>query len=68
MSRWDERCAQILRRMAGHYHDDQIAAQIEAETGMRFTAKRIQRYRLAAGLDACRRNYWTAPLSRAQAA
>ena len=29
--RWDERCSEIVRRMAGHYHDDEIAAAIEAE-------------------------------------
>lgn len=62
--RWDADCAAILRRMSGQYHDHEVAAWIEARTGKRFTPKTVQRYRLAAGLDACHRNDWTAPVRR----
>lgn len=60
--RWDERCSEILRRMAGHYHDDEIAALIEAETGNRFRPRTVAEYRRASDLAPCRRNDWTAAL------
>ena len=56
--RWDERCSEIVRRMAGHHHDDEIAAAIEAETGKRFRRRTVQEYRRGAGLAPCRRNNW----------
>jgi hypothetical protein len=57
--RWDARCSEIVRRMAGHYHDDEIAAAIEAETGKRFRRRTVREYRREAGLAPCRRNDWT---------
>lgn len=60
--RWDARCSEILRRMVGHYHDHEIAASIEAETGKRFTPRTVAEYRRAGDLPPCRRNDWTAPL------
>lgn len=64
---WDARCLEILRHNEGRYHDHEMAALIEAATGMRFSAKIVQRYRIAAGLEACTRNDWTAPLARRRA-
>jgi hypothetical protein len=60
--RWDARCGEILRRMAGDYHDQEIAASIEAETGKRFMPRTVAEYRRAGDLPPCRRNDWTAPL------
>jgi hypothetical protein len=60
--RWDARCSEILRRMAGHCYDHEIAASIEAETGKRFTRRTVAEYRRVADLPACRRNDWTAAL------
>ena len=60
--RWDARCSEILRRMAGHYHDDEISASIEAETGKLFMPRTVAEYRRVAGLAPCRRNDWTAVL------
>ena len=37
-SRWDERCSEILQRMAGRHHDREICMSIAAETGKRFTS------------------------------
>ena len=34
---WNERCSEILRRSAQHYTNSEIAAQIEAATGLRFS-------------------------------
>lgn len=59
---WDARCGEILRRMAGRYHDHEIAASIEAETGKRFRPRTVAEYRRAGDLPPCRRNNWTAPL------
>ena len=56
--RWDERCSEIVRRMAGHYHDDEIAAAIEAETGKRFRRRTVAEYRRRAVLAPCLRNDW----------
>jgi hypothetical protein len=64
---WDARCLEILRRNEGRCHDHEMAALIEAATGMHFSAKTVQRYRIAAGLEACTRNDWTAPLARCKA-
>jgi hypothetical protein len=60
--RWDERCSEIVRRMAGHYHDHEIVASIEAETGKRFMPRTVAEYRRVASLAPCRRNDWTAAL------
>ena len=56
--RWDERCSEIVRRMAGHYHDHEIAVAIEAETGERFRRRTVAEFRRLAGLAPCRRNDW----------
>ena len=61
-ARWNARCSEILRRMAGHYHDHEIAASIEAETGQRFIPRTVAEYRRTADLPPCRRNDWTGPL------
>jgi hypothetical protein len=61
---WDARCSEILRLMAGHYHDHEIAASIEAETGKRFIPRTVAEYRRVAGLAPCRRNDWTAALKK----
>ena len=53
--RWDERCSEIVRRMAGHYHDHEIAVAIEAETGERFRQRTVAEFRRLAGLAPCRR-------------
>jgi hypothetical protein len=55
---WDARCSDILQRMAGHYHDHEIAAAIEAETGKRFRRRTVAEFRRVAGLAPCRRNDW----------
>ena len=60
--RWDERCSEIVRRMAGRSHEHEIAASIEAETGKRFMPRSVAEYRLVADLAPCRRNDWTATL------
>ncbi len=57
--RWDEHCSEIVRRLAGHHHDDEIAAAIEAETGKRFRRRTVAEYRRRAVLAPCRRNDWT---------
>ena len=54
--RWDARCSEIVRRMAGYYHDREIAAAIEAETGERFMPRTVAEYRRRAVLAPCRRN------------
>lgn len=59
---WDARCNEILHHMAGHHHDHEIAASIEAETGKRFMPRTVAEYRRAGDLPPCRRNDWTAPL------
>ena len=56
--RWDARCSEIVRRMAGYYHDREIAAAIEAETGERFMPRTVAEYRRRAVLAPCRRNDW----------
>jgi len=61
---WDARCAEILRRMAGHYHDHEISASIEAETGKRFMPRTVAEHRRVADLAPCRRNDWTAALHK----
>jgi hypothetical protein len=60
--RWDTRCSEIVRRMAGHYRDYEIAVSIEAETGKRFMPRTVAGYRRIAGLERCWRNDWTGPL------
>jgi hypothetical protein len=44
--------------MASHYHDHDIAASIEAETGKRFRRRTVAEFRRLAGLAPCRRNDW----------
>jgi hypothetical protein len=61
---WNERCSEILRRNAQHYTNSEIAAQIEAATGLRFSVTFVSRRRAALGLDRPQRNDWTAPLIR----
>ena len=61
---WNERCSEILRRNAQHYTNSEIAAQIEAATGLRFSVPFVSRRRAALGLDCPQRNDWTAPLIR----
>jgi hypothetical protein len=61
---WNERCSEILRRNAQHYTNGEIAAQIEAATGLRFSVTFVSRRRAALGLDSPYRNDWTAPLVR----
>lgn len=61
-ARWDPRCSQIVQHMAGQYHDHEIAAFIEAETGKRFVPRTVAEYRRTADLPPCRRNDWTAAL------
>lgn len=61
---WNERCSEILRRNAQHYTNSEIAALIEAATGLRFSASSVSRRRAALGLDSPNRNNWSAPLMR----
>ena len=61
---WNERCSEILRRNAQHYTNSEIAAQIEAATGLRFSVTFVSRRRAALGLDRPQRNDWTAPIHR----
>ncbi len=57
-----------LLLMAGKYHDREIAAMIEVETGDRFTSDTIGRKRRDLGLEACHSNDWTAPLAKVREA
>ena len=61
---WNERCSEILRRNAQHYTNGEIAAQIEAATGLRFSVTFVSRRRAALGLDCPLRNDWSAPITR----
>ena len=61
---WNERCSEILRRNAQHYTNSEIAAQIEAATGLRFSVSFVSRRRAALGLDRPQRNDWSAPITR----
>jgi len=61
---WNERCSEILRRNAQHYTNSEIAAQIEAATGLRFSVNFVSRRRAALGLDHPQRNDWSAPIAR----
>ena len=61
---WNERCGEILRRNAQHHTNSEIAALIEAATGLRFSVTFVSRRRAALGLDCPWRNDWTAPLVR----
>lgn len=60
---WDDRCTEILLG-AERRSNGEIAALIEAETGLRFSASVVCRRRRLAGLDRFRGNNWTAPLRR----
>jgi hypothetical protein len=61
---WNERCSEILRRNAQHYTNSEIAAQIEAATGLCFSVPFVSRRRAALGLDCPQRNDWSAPIMR----
>ena len=61
---WNERCSDILRRNAQHYTNSEIAAQIEAATGLRFSVPFVSRRRAALGLECPQRNDWSAPITR----
>jgi hypothetical protein len=61
---WNERCSEILRRNAQHYTNSEIAAEIEAATGLRFSVPFVSRRRAALGLDCPLRNDWSAPVNR----
>ena len=61
---WHERCSEVLRRNAQHHTNSEIAALIEAATGLRFSVTFVSRRRAALGLDRPWRNDWTAPLVR----
>jgi hypothetical protein len=61
---WNERCSEILRRNAQHYTNSQIAALIEAATGLRFSVPFVSRRRAALGLKCPQRNDWSAPITR----
>jgi hypothetical protein len=61
---WNQRCSEILRRNAQHYTNSEIAAVIEAATGLRFSIPFVSRRRAALGLDCPQRNDWTAPITR----
>jgi hypothetical protein len=61
---WNERCSEILRRKAQHYTNSEIAAEIEAATGLRFSVPFVSRRRAALGLDCPLRNDWSAPVNR----
>jgi hypothetical protein len=60
--RWDDRCSEILQRMAGQHHDHEICAAIAAATGKHFMPRTVAEYRRAGDLPPCRRNNWTAAL------
>lgn len=47
---WTDRCTEILRRMAGQYPDDQIAAWIEAQTGHRPATVTVRKRRSDLGI------------------
>ena len=61
---WNERCSEILRRNAQHYTNSEIAALIEAATGLRFSVPFVSRRRAALGLECPQRNDWSAPINR----
>jgi hypothetical protein len=61
---WNERCTEILRRGAQHYTNSELAASIEAATGLRFSISCVSRRRAALGLDRPQRNDWSAPIMR----
>lgn len=50
MSKWDARCASILVENASCCTNAGMAAEIERQTGLRFTPETVSRYRAAAGL------------------
>jgi hypothetical protein len=62
--RWDRRCAEIMTRNAATHTNVEVAALIEAETGLRFRPSTVSEHRSALGLETPRRNAWTAPLRK----
>jgi hypothetical protein len=63
-SSWTKRCSEILCRNAARFTNVEIAALIEAETGLRFSPWTVSRRRAERDLPAPRRNTWTAPVRR----
>ena len=63
---WDKGCQAILVTNARRLGNIEIAAAIEAATGLRFSTATISRYRKLLGIAAPRRNTWAAPLLRAR--
>ena len=61
---WNERCSEILRRNAQRCTNGEIAEQIAAATGLRFSVSFVSRRRAALGLDRALRNDWSAPINR----
>lgn len=64
--RWTRKHAEIMERLAGKWHDNEIAAWILGETADKFSVRTIRRMRQLRGLKPCQRNDWTAPLSAAR--
>jgi hypothetical protein len=62
--RWDWRCTEILTRNAATHTNVEMAALIEAETGLCLRPATISEHRATLGLGAPRRNDWTAPLRK----
>jgi len=63
-SPWTKRCSEILSRNAARFTNVEVAALIEAETGLRFSAYAVSRQRAARDLPSPPRNNWTAPIAR----
>jgi len=63
---WTKRCSEILNRNAARFTNVEIAALIEAETGLRFSAWAVSRRRAERDLPSPRRNTWSAPVRRWQ--
>jgi hypothetical protein len=63
---WNVRCQAILSTNARHLGNIEIAAAIEAATGMRFHNSTISRHRKELGIPAPRRRNFTAALLRAR--
>jgi hypothetical protein len=61
---WNERCSEILHRNAWQYTNSEIAALIEAATGLRFSVFVVSRRRATLGLDHSQRKDWPAPITR----
>jgi hypothetical protein len=62
--RWDHRCTEIVTHHAAGLGNTELAALIEAETGLRFQPKTVSEHRAALGIRAPQPNAWTAALRR----